>query len=312
MHFRLEFTYHKCFRNSLPIVHEAYVSSSLSPNEHAVVSSLYSDSYAIGVAVLGYSARTSNVTSRLILPYLEDRISRPALCIVRAVGWEPHPVPFIPPPHNGQDIYYRFLDQYTKLNIWSFDQLGIRSLVYLDADTLIRRNFDELFDSPFNFATVQDVYGPTSKRGFAVTFNAGVIALRPSTAVLEDMKQKIEIANFPLGEAEQAFLNLYFGSKGVHLPYVYNGNLAIKARSPAFWEAMKDEMRIVHYTTHKPLFNGDGERDKILSYDEQMEAIRSAAARDGGSYAEEVGWWRDAYERMMRDNGHAIAACLRD
>jgi inositol phosphorylceramide glucuronosyltransferase 1 len=259
---------------------------------------------------MGHSARTANVSARLILPYLEGISSR-ALCVVRAVGWEPHLVPRIPPPHNGKDVYYRFQDQYTKLNIWSFDKLGIKRLVYLDADTLVLRHFNELFSSPFNFAAVQDVYGVSSSRGFSVMFNAGVLAIQTSTAVFEDMKQKIETAKFPLGEAEQAFLNLYFGSKVLNLPYVYNANLAIKARSPALWEAMKDELRIVHYTTHKPLFQGDGVPGEILTPEEQMEAIRLAAQRDNGMYAEEIGWWREAYERMRRDKWNEIADCLR-
>jgi glycogenin glucosyltransferase len=287
-------------------VNEYYTAPHSSSNTYAVVSTLYSDSYAIAVAVLGHSARNANVSARLLLPYLKDRISLRALCIARAVGWEPHVVPFIPPPHNGKDIYHRFTDQYTKLNIWSFDALGVDRLVYLDADTLVRRNFDELFDSPFNFAAVPDVYG--DRRGFSITFNAGVLALRPSTELFRDMRRKIETAVYPLGEAEQAFLNLYFGSKTVRLPYVYNANLAIKRRSPALWDALKEEMRIVHYTTVKP-FVYDEDSAALPTLDELDEAMRLAEGRDSGFYADEVRWWKEAYERMMADKGDAVTGC---
>jgi hypothetical protein len=61
----------------------------------------------------------------------------------------------IPPPHNGE-IGPRFADQYTKQYLWSLDTIfGVRRVVYLEADMLVRRNFDKLFDLPFPFAAVQ-------------------------------------------------------------------------------------------------------------------------------------------------------------
>lgn len=162
-------------RNPHPVALESETTSISSSSNRAVVSTLYSDSYAIGVAVLGYSISSTNISARLLLPYLEERVSANTLCVVRAAGWEPHPVTFIPPPHHGEGVHPRFGDQYTKLNIWTFDQLGIESLVYLDADTLVLRNFEELFELGFSFAAVPDVYG--GRRGFIISFNAGVLAI---------------------------------------------------------------------------------------------------------------------------------------
>ena len=258
------------------------------------------------MAVLGHSARNANVSARLLLPYLEDRVSSRALCITRAVGWKPIPVPLIPPPHEGKRIHHRFIDQYTKLNIWSFDKLGVDRLVYLDADTLVRRNFDELFDSPFKFAAVPDVYG--DQRGFSVTFNAGVLAIRSSSMVLQDMKRKIETAHYPLQQAEQAFLNLYFAAKVVRLPYAYNANLAMKRRSPALWDGLKDEMRIVHYTMVKPFIYNPNSPD-LSTPKELEEAMRRSERQDNRFYADEVGWWKEAYENMRQEKKQEIDAC---
>ncbi|KAJ7643632.1 glycosyltransferase family 8 protein [Roridomyces roridus] len=288
--------------NALPVTH---VPSS-EGGRRAVVSALYSDGFAIAVAVLGHSTTAANVSARLILPYLEGRISPKALCIVRSTGWEPQLVPFIPPPHDGQSIHARFRDQYTKLNIWTLDKMGIDTAVYLDADTLVRRNFDELFDSPFNFAAVPDVYGAGDPRGFSLTFNAGVLAYRPSSAVFDDMLQKLQTASYPLKQAEQAFLNLYFGGTAMRLPYIYNANLAIKQRSPILWERLVPEMRVIHYTTVKPF---QEHMDAILSPEELEEVMDRGARREGGFFREEVGWWREAYERMMREHGDAIRRC---
>ncbi|KAF8145343.1 hypothetical protein K438DRAFT_1781986 [Mycena galopus ATCC 62051] len=140
----------------------------------------------------GYSTKSANVCTRLLLPYLENKVSRKALCI----------------------------DQYIN---WNLGQEGVDSAVSLDADTLVRRNFD----SPFNFAAVPDVYDPSDPRASSITFNAGVLAFRPSSVVFENMREKMEVAEYPLQQAEQAFLNLYFGGTPLRLPYIYNANLAI-------------------------------------------------------------------------------------
>ncbi|RDB17126.1 Inositol phosphorylceramide glucuronosyltransferase 1 [Hypsizygus marmoreus] len=296
------------YLNPPPLVHIPSTRPSTSSEKRAIVSTLYSDSYVIGVAVLGHSIRKSNVTARLLLPYLDGRISDEALCVVRTAGWEPIVVPFIPPPHNGKGIYYRFHDQYTKLNIWGLDKMGVEQAIYLDADTLVRRNFDELFDIPFNFAAVPDIYG--DRRGFTVNFNAGVLVFRPSTEVLNVMKEKIETATFPLDQAEQSFLNLFFAANVLRLPYAYNANLALKKSSPALWAGMKDEIRIVHYTLTKPFVDEHrGDTPRLLGEEEQRRLIDRAAEQRDGLFAEEVGWWREAYNQMMADERGKMEAC---
>ncbi|KAJ7306262.1 glycosyltransferase family 8 protein [Mycena albidolilacea] len=294
--------------NPLPVTVVAGLDHS-PPNRRAVVSSLYSDSFAIAVAVVGYSAKSANVSARLLLPYLEHKVSEKALCIARAVGWEPYPVPLISPPHNGKGIYPRFMDLYTKLNIWNLDRMGVDSAVYLDADTLVRRNFDELFDSPFQFAAVPDVYGTGDPRGFSITINTGVMAFRPSSAVYEDMLQEIEVAEYPLLQADQGFLNLYFGGTCMRLPYIYNANLAIKDRSPILWQRLTDEMRVVHYTTMKPFIHEARSSNAMLTPEEIEEAVDKSERQADGFYHEEVGWWRTAYRNMMSDRGNVMRQC---
>ncbi|KAJ7643586.1 glycosyltransferase family 8 protein [Roridomyces roridus] len=295
--------------NSMPVtVSDVHGAPHTLVNQRAVVSSLYSDGFAIAVAVLGHSVRAANVSARLVLPYLEDKVSAKALCMARAVGWEPLPVSRIPPPHDGKDIYWRFADQYTKLSIWKLDQLGVESAVYLDADTLVRANFDELFDCPFNFAAVPDIYG--GRRGFSVEFNAGVLALRTSSAVYENMRQKLATADYPLGEAEQAFLNLYFGGTAMRLPYIYNANLALKKRSPVLWQRLAREMRVVHYTAVKPFLNDPSDPAGVVLSPEDIEVAMEIGERhEDGVFREEIGWWRTAYQKMLLDRGHVISQC---
>jgi glycogenin glucosyltransferase len=47
----------------------------------------------------------------------------------------------------------------------------------------------------------------------------------------------------------------------------------------------------------------------LVTLEELGEAMKMATSRDGGFYADEVRWWKEAYERMMQDKGDAITKC---
>ena len=296
-------TLHPCsftyflYRSNVSVVDMAVVppftspSSPINPEEHAVVSSLYTDSYLTAITTLGHSLKAANVKARMILVYMPDRLSPRTLCLAKAAGWTMHPVDLVPPPHNGKGIHPQYTDQYTKLRIWTLDSIGIKSLVYLDADTLVRRNFDELFALPFNFAAVPDVF--INHRGFTIGFNAGVLFVRPSTAIFQDMMSKLEIAVYPPIMAEQAFLNVYFGSQVGRLPYAYNANLAIKFRNPKLWDSMVDDMRIVHYTLEKPFpKHGLGSQESLKQF------FRGRLTVQDGLYADAMVWWQESWREM--------------
>lgn len=261
--------------------------------------------YTVPVATLGYSLQNAGTSARRILFHIRGRLSPRTLCIVRAAGWDLLEVELIPPPHNGKGIGHRFGDQYTKLHLWSLDSLlGVNRVVYLDADTLVRRNFDELFDLPFPFGAVPDVYGHL---GFKLNFNAGVLVLHPNHTTYESILARIADARYPPGEAEQAFLNLYFGADVVRLPYLYNANLAIRERSPALWDAMREEIRIVHYTSPKP-FPKDG---KDLDGARLERSVEKARRARGGVHAEAIDWWMDTYIRFREQNRIVLEKCNR-
>lgn len=314
-------------RNSFPLVDRTFYANS---THHAIVTTLTSDAYSIAVAVLAHSVRKAGSTARLVLTYPEgsNRISRSALCVARVAGWELHPVELIPPPNGGQGMqHHRFREMYTKLQIWGLDKIDIDRVVYLDADTLVLKNFDELFTLPWSFGAVLDVY--TSSRGFDVTFNAGVMVLKTSSMVLGEMREvmadlaeeaRVGKASVPPNEAEQAFLNAYYASDVVRLPYAYNANLAIKVASPKMWDTMlvKKEVRVMHYTLVKPFVSASranedsaGKIKLKVVIDEQLKHIfEDAKRKEGGIFKDELTWWWDAYESLMMDKGHDIRQCL--
>ncbi|CAL1711420.1 unnamed protein product [Somion occarium] len=271
---------------------------------HAVVTTLYDDTFAPAVATLGHSLQQVNTSARLIVLYLPSQVSPRALCIATASGFEPHPVERIAPPHDGQGVYIHFLDQFTKLRLWTLDQVGIQSLVYLDADTLVKKNFDELFGLPFNFAAVPDVF--YNYRGYTLAFNAGMLFVRPSSALFTRMLKQLPYARFPPVDAEQSFLNHYFGIEAVRLPYAYNANLAIKRRTPEVWQGGWDEFRVVHFTLVKPFL---GKRYAAVRWDDLEAHVRKVAGWEGGRFRNETMWWGETFKGMKKVRERELSRC---
>ena len=79
-------------------------------------------------------------------------------------------------PFRGMHRY--FLDQYSKLNLWAIDQHGYCAVVYLDADMLVLRNFDELFRFPLPFAAAPGMWTGRPRLAHTVEFSASVMPLR--------------------------------------------------------------------------------------------------------------------------------------
>lgn len=280
----------------------------LNPKENVIVTSLYTDSYATAIATLGHSLNRVNSTAGRLLFYLPEKISPRALCIATATGFVPHPISRIPPPRGGKGVFWKFMDQYSKLNIWTLSDSGVKAAVYLDADTLVLRNFDELFSLPYNFAAVPDVY--VDGQGWSLSFNAGVLYLRPSRDVFEDMLAKIATASYNMHEAEQSFLNHYYGAEAVRLPYAYNANLAIKSRKPEVWADVKREARVVHYTLVKPFLAEEDNSGKTVVEMRKMEAnVQRKMGQYGGLFREEMQDWVDVWRDTRRTFADAFLEC---
>ncbi|KAI0758496.1 nucleotide-diphospho-sugar transferase [Trametes elegans] len=283
----------------------------VNPREHAVVTGLYTDAFATAVATLGHTLNAANSSASRLLLYLPDKVSSRALCIASASGWEPVAVARIAPPAGGAGVHPHFLDQFSKLHLWALGRRapGLRAVVYVDADALVRRAFDELFRLPHTFAAVPDVYadGGARTRGYTGAFNAGVLVLRPDGdgALFADMAAKIASARFPAAQAEQAFLNHYFGMEALRLPYAYNANLAIKQRTPALWESLRSEVRIQHFTVVKPFLQGDYAEVPM----NDLEANAEAVARENPLFREEIFEWLGAWKETRRTYSKQLARC---
>lgn len=273
-----------------------------------VATSFFTDDFATAVAALGHSLNRVNTTARRLMMYIPEQVSPRGLCIASATGFEPYPVQRVEPPAGGKGVYYHFIDQYTKLRLWELEEVGARAVVYLDADMLVLRNFDELYGLPYNFAAGLDVY--TSRKGFTFQFNAGLLFLRPRTALFREFMKLIETAKYWRHEAEQAFLNTFYAKDVVKLPYAYNANLAIKARNAKVWDGIKKDIRVIHYTMVKP-FTRDNKDYAAVPMRELEANARRRSTEFGGIFAEEMDIWAQAWHETYEQYGQKLEDCMK-
>ncbi len=271
-------------------------------SENAIVTSMYNDAFAVPIVTLGHSLNRVKSKARRIVFYLPGRVSERALCIATASGFEPYAVERIAAPGDG--VHGHFADQFTKLSIWKFHELGVKAVVYLDADILVRRNFDELFALPFNFAAVPDIY--VGEPGFTIGFNAGVLFVRTSATVFHDLVSQINTAHYRHWEAEQAYLNVFYGPDVARLPYIYGGNQAIKKRNPELWEALQPELRLIHYSLVKPFWRGVYNETGV---EDMHENVLRRAEDWGGLWRDEIMEWGDAWRETEETYGLALSRC---
>lgn len=197
--------------NQLPLINRTISIGENQTMRLAVVSAIYNNDYIEAVEVLAYSLRRVHIRADLILLFIPNRLNHSTLHRCRKAGWHLWPVDRIDPPRFAI-IYPRFRDQYTKLRIWSL--IDYDRVLYLDADTLVIRDINELFtrtifedDQDGLLAAVEDVW----QGQIGPNFNAGVLLIRPNQTIFEDMLVKMHnMAAYGSYWAEQGFLNWYF------------------------------------------------------------------------------------------------------
>ncbi|XP_056646086.1 proteoglycan 4 isoform X3 [Diorhabda sublineata] len=130
---------------------------------------------------------------------------------------------------------------FTKLHCWRLTQF--EKCVFLDADTLVLENCDELFERE-ELSAAPDI-------GWPDCFNSGVFVYRPSEETYEKLINfALEKGSFDGGD--QGLLNLYFSDwahKDIskHLPFIYNmASTSCYSYLPAFKQFGKSA-KILHF-----------------------------------------------------------------
>ena len=129
--------------------------------------------------------------------------------------------------------------------------LDLDKVVLLDADTIVLRNIDVLFERP-SFAAAPDFFLPDR-------FNSGVMVLEPSAAVFRAMIDRFHSSSSYDG-GDQGFLNRFYPDwyampVANRLPAGYNLHhfvFQFLCAHDYLKKGMLDEVRVIHYTLQKP------------------------------------------------------------
>lgn len=130
---------------------------------------------------------------------------------------------------------------FTKIRCWTLTQYT--KCVFLDADTLVLRNCDELFD--------REEFSAAPDAGWPDCFNSGVYVFRPNLNTYKELvAHAVTSGSFDGGD--QGLLNTFFSSWATkdiskHLPFTYNMTAsATYSYLPAF-KRFGQNVAIIHF-----------------------------------------------------------------
>ncbi|MBC7137981.1 MAG: glycosyl transferase [Defluviimonas sp.] len=134
------------------------------------------------------------------------------------------------------------LDNFAKLRLW---QLDYERVVFVDADALVLRNSDVLFDYP-EFSAAPNVY--ESLADFH-RMNSGVFTARPSAATFGAMMARLDVPGAFWRRTDQTFLESFFPDWH-GLPVFCNMLQYVWFAMPELWDWKA--IRILHFQYEKP------------------------------------------------------------
>ncbi|GJD10219.1 Putative glucuronosyltransferase PGSIP7 [Galdieria sulphuraria] len=195
-------------------------------DRHAYVTLLYGSSYLLPVRVMMQSLRVNSPDNFRKIVLVTSDVSENAIAQLHSEGIETRKISSVNNPYAKDSKYdARFDEVMAKLTI--FNMTDLDSVVYIDADSLVFGPLGDLFHcADFCAAFINPCL-----------FNSGVMALKPSRTVFEDMMQKLPILPSYDG-GDQGFLNSYFSSlyyAPVFDPSSENGTGGPLRRLPFGW-----------------------------------------------------------------------------
>ena len=228
---------------------------------YSYVTILTDDSYIYGVILLQETLSMVQSKYPLLVLITED-VSEPCIEILKQIEVEYKKIDKISITDNifehnkkiDMHLSATWKDCWTKFRI--FDQTQFDKIVFLDADIMVMKNLDDLFEKPHMTSCLDGEY-------FNVWpgwdhFNSGCIVIEPNHKLFEDIlnfaKNLKELPDYVI--ADQEILNLYFKEwpeqKHLHLnkyydifaPYVKEKHL----------DDLKENTYFVHYVGRKPWY----------------------------------------------------------
>ncbi len=160
------------------------------------------------------------------------------------------------------------LDNFVKLRLW---QLPYARVVFLDADTLVLRPIDRLFDYP-EFCAAPNVY--ESLADFR-RLNSGVFTARPSPATFAAMLARLDVPGAFWPRTDQTFLQAFFPDWH-GLPVFDNLLQYVWLNLPELWDW--DQLRVLHFQYEKPWDPANPKADRLRPLIDLWRACHDGAA----------------------------------
>ena len=216
----------------------------------AYVTLITSDSYVSGAGVLARSLKATGTKRSIWCLVASNKISSNSLDILKSIFDGITEVDCI---DSGDKVNLALLGRpelgptFTKLHLWKLTQF--KKVVFMDADTLVLKNIDDLFE--------RDEFSACADIGWPDCFNSGVFVAVPSEETYRKLVQHAEKeGSFDGGD--QGLLNSYFsdwsiGPSSRRIPFTYNLTInASYSYAPAY-ARFKNDVKVVHFIgTQKP------------------------------------------------------------
>lgn len=211
--------------------------------DQAFVTLVTNDRYAYGALVVGQSLRDVGTTRQLAI-LITSQVTQP---MRRQLSLLYDFIQEVNPLDSQDDAHLALLTRpelgitFTKLYCWRLTQYS--KCVFLDADTLVLQNVDDLFNRE-ELSAAPDV-------GWPDCFNSGVFVFKPASETYRGLLQ-CAVTQGSFDGGDQGLLNTFFSDWGTadinkHLPFIYNMTSAISySYLPAFVR-FGNEVRIVHF-----------------------------------------------------------------
>lgn len=214
------------------------------------------DSYIRYAQVLGYSLRSSGqITCDYDMVMLHSsKLRHASVEKLHDAQWSLLMVSRIDFPESQSVLprHRRYLKMFSKLQIFNMTQYA--AVLYIDADALVVQALPEIIGHGL---------GKLKERGLQLgwsadvqyadlhsRYNAGVMLVIPSQALFTDLVRKINTLQFDGRLSEQAYLNVYFENRSLLLHPTMN--VMPFGHTGLAWDAVKNDMHILHFTIIKP------------------------------------------------------------
>ncbi|XP_060623729.2 glycogenin-1 isoform X1 [Anolis sagrei] len=241
------------------------------------------DSYVKGALVLGSSLRKYRTTRKLTV-LITPHVSDPMRKVLEKIFDEVKPVDVL---DSGDSAHLALLKRpelgvtLTKLHCWELTEYS--KCVFMDADTMVLSNIDELFE--------REELSAAPDPGWPDCFNSGVFVYRPSVETFNQLLQlATEKGSFDGGD--QGLLNTFFSNWATadiskHLPFIYNlSSISIYSYLPAF-KAFGTNAKVVHFLGKLKPWN--------YAYDSKAKSVKEDAQGPTVVHPEFLNMWWDTF-----------------